>query len=244
MENTEKMYSQKELDDILEQERKRLREEAVSYIAEKSTEIAEKKANIMALQIAERQKELSIEERLFEQDKQQIQFYIEQQALPTDMTLWKMMMNRQLWRELWLSLIQTINWVAYVRGKPTIYWETYLSLITKNWYKINVLKENEEEVEVELVWKNWSQKWKATKKEAEKAWVWKDVYLKYPVRMLRYKAIRNAQNVLCPEIMWGAYLYEEASEIQTGSVELPDDEILNEKLAWFEAQEGEQKNIS
>jgi hypothetical protein len=87
MENTEKMYSQKELDDILEQERKRLREEAVSYIAEKSTEIAEKKANIMALQIAERQKELSIEERLFEQDKQQIQFYIEQQALPTDMTL-------------------------------------------------------------------------------------------------------------------------------------------------------------
>jgi hypothetical protein len=68
--------------------------------------------------------------------------------------------------------------------------------------------------------------------------------LKYPVRMLRYKAIRNAQNVLCPEIMWGAYLYEEASEIQTGSVELPDDEILNEKLAWFEAQEGEQKNIS
>ena len=64
--------------------------------------------------------------------------------------------------------------------------------------------------------------------------------------MLRYKAIRNAQNILCPEIMWWAYLYEEAQEVQSQEAKvLPSDDDLESRLSWFEeAQEWETKNIS
>lgn len=209
----EKTFTQEEVQKLLDLQKEQLRQETVWFIAEKSTEIAEKKATNMALIMAEQYKELSIEEKLFEQDKKQLLFYIDDKALPADMTLWKMMMCRQLGRELGLSLIQTINWIAFVNWKPSLFWETYLSLITKNGYKINVLEETEESVEIELVWPNGTQKWKFTKKEAELAQIWKNVYLKYPKRMLRYKAIRNAQNILCPHITWGAYLTDEAEEV-------------------------------
>lgn len=213
-----KNFTQEEVDEMLENQKENLRKETVWFIAEKSTEIAEKKANKLAIKIADEYKDLTIEQKQFEQDKKQIEFYIEQWALPSDMTLGKMMINRQLWRELGLSLIQTINWIAFVNWRPSVYWETYLALITKNWYKINVIKETQEEVEIELEWRNWKQKGKFTKEEAQKAWLWKNVYLKYPTRMLRYKAIRNAQNILCPEIMWWAYLQEEAEELKADTI--------------------------
>lgn len=241
---TNKTFTQEEVNELLEKQKDELRKETVSFIAEKAEEIAWKKANALAIQIAEDYKELTIEEKLFEQDRKQLRFYVEQWALPSDMNLGKMMMNRQLWRELWLSLIQTINWVAFVNWKPTIYWETYLSLITKRGYKINVIKENDTEVEIELDWPNWKQTWKFTKADAEKAWIRKNVYLKYPTRMLRYKAIRNAQNILCPEIMCWAYLYEEANEIPQQQTTPVTDDLLREKLAWFSAEEWENKNIS
>lgn len=246
MENEQKTFTQEEVNKMLENQKEELRKETVWFIAEKSSDIAEKKAKELALVIAEQYKDLSIEEKQFEQDKKQLEFYVQQWALPSDMTLWKMMINRQLWRELWLSLIQTINWIAFVNWRPSVYWETYLALITKNWYKINVLQEEDECVEIELDWPNGKQKWKFTKQDAEKAWLWKNVFLKHPKRMLRYKAIRNAQNILCPEIMWWAYLYEEAQEVQSQEAKvLPSDDDLESRLSWFEeAQEWETKNIS
>lgn len=216
----EKKYTEQEVKELLEKEKIELKEKAKKWADEKAQEIAESRAVI----IAEEYRELSAEEKRFEQDKKQLQFYIEQWALPSDMTLGKMMMNRQLGRELWLSLIQTINGIAFVNGRPSVYGETYLSLITKAGYKINVISESEEKVEVELVWPNGTQKGSYTKEEAQKAWLWKNVYLKYPIRMLRYKAIRNAQNVLCPDILGGAYLYEEEQE------------IANVTVIWWESE--------
>lgn len=226
-----KTYSEEEVKELLEKQKDELRKETVSFISEKSLEIAEKKAEVMAIEIAEKNRELSYEEKKFEQDKKELQFYIKEGALPADMTLGKMMINRQLGRELWLTLIQTINWIAFVNWKPSVYWETFLSLIVKHWYKINVLQETEEFVEVELEWPNWKQKWSFSKKEAELAWLWKNVYLKYPKRMLRYKAIRNAQNILCPEIMWWAYLVDETHE------------VTNVTTTWWEEELNEAQRV-
>lgn len=227
----EKKYSQEEVDELLNKQKEELRKETVVFIAEKSSEIAEKKAQTMAIEIAEKYKWLTYEEKQFDQDKKQLEFFINEKAFPSDMTLWKMLMNRQLGRELGLNLIQTINWIAWVNWRPAVYGETYLSLITKKWYKINVVKETDEEVQIELEWPNWKAKWSFTKKEAELAWLWKNVYLKYPKRMLRYKAIRNAQNILCPEIMWWAYLVDESEEIQ------------NIKSTWWESEVAEAQRV-
>ena len=49
--------------------------------------------------------------------------------------------------------------------------------------------------------------------------------------MLRYKAIRNAQNILCPEIMWWAYLVDESEEIQ------------NIKSTWWESELAEAQRV-
>lgn len=225
--NIKKTYSEEEVQALLEEKEKELKSKALAWVEEK----AQEKAEIRAIAIAEGYRELSAEEKRFEQDKKQLEFYIQEWALPQDLTLWKMMMNRQLWRELGLSLIQTINWIAFVNWRPAVYWETYLSLITKNWYKINVIEETEEKVEIELEGPNWKQKWSFTKDEAIKAWLWKNVYLKYPIRMLRYKAIRNAQNILCPEIMWWAYLVEEEKE------------IINEVQTWSEEEKQKASEI-
>lgn len=210
----DKSYSQEEVNKLLDLQKEELRRETVGFIAEKSTEIAEKKAETLAVQLAEQYRDLTLEEKQFEQDKKQLEFYIWQNAMPSDMTLGKLMMCRQLWRELGLSLIQTINGIAFIKWKPSVYGETYLALITKHWYKINVISESNESVEVELEWPSWKAIWKFTKEDAQLAGLRKDTYLKYPRRMLRYKAIREAQNILCPNILWWAYLTDEAIESQ------------------------------
>lgn len=231
----EKLYTQQEVEEIIKQKEIEIKEKALVWVEEKAQEKAEIRAQALALQF----RELTPEEQQFERDKRQIEFYVAEWALPQDMTLWKMMMNRQLGRELWLSLIQTINWIAFVNWRPAVYWETYLSLITKNWYKINVIEETEEKVEVELVWPNWAQKWSFTKKEAEKLWVLsKWVWAKYPIRMMRYKAIRNAQNVLCPEILGWAYLAEEAREIEEVQVEEKEEIKAEEKFNSLQEKYG------
>ncbi len=213
---TQETYTALEVRGLLIQQQEDLKETAKEWVLEQAELLAPKLAKSQAIVLADEYRELTPRLKDLENDKKELQFYIDDWAIPEDMTLGKMVMCRQLGKELWLSLIQTMNWIAFIHWKPAIYWETYLSLITKNKYKINVISESVEKVEVELDWPNWKQKGSFTQKEAETAWLWKGVYLKYPARMLRYRAIRNAQNVLCPEIMWGAYLVDEAEEIYHG----------------------------
>ena len=220
-------YTQAEVQELLEKQKQELKEQTKEFIDKKSEEIWEAKA----IRLAEEYRELTLEEKQFHQDKKQIEFYVAEWALPEGMNLWKMMICRQLWRELGLSFMQTMNGIAFVNWKPSVYGETYLSLIVKNWYKINVLEENEEKVEIELDWPNGKQKWSFTKKEAEKLWILnKGVWSKYPVRMMRYKAIRNAQNVLCPEILGWAYLFDEAKEIEEEQEKIVNEEKIEEKV--------------
>lgn len=231
----EKLYTQQEVDEIIKQKETEIKEKALIWVEEKSQEKAEIRAQALALQF----RELTPEEQQFERDKKQIEFYVTEWALPEGMNLWKMMINRQLGRELWLSFMQTINGVAFINWKPSVYGETFLSLIVKNWYKIKVLEETEEKVEVELEWPNGTQKWSFTKKEAEKLWVLsKWVWAKYPIRMMRYKAIRNAQNVLCPEILGWAYLAEEAREIEEVQVEEKEEIKAEEKFNSLQEKYG------
>lgn len=234
MEN-KKTYTEEEVAELLEKQKQELKEQTKEFIEKKSQEIWEAKW----LRLAEEYRELTLEEKQFHQDKKQIEFYVSEWALPEGMNLWKMMICRQLGRELGLSFMQTMNWIAFVNGKPSVYGETYLSLIVKAGYKINVLEENEEKVEVELDWPNGKQKGSFTKKEAEKLWVLsKWVWAKYPVRMMRYKAIRNAQNVLCPEILGWAYLYDEAKEMEEAQIEEKQEIKVEEKFNTLQEKYG------
>ena len=234
MEN-KKTYSEEEVQELLEKQKQELKEQTKEFIEKKSQELWE----VKAVRLAEEYRELSLEEKQFHQDKKQIEFYVREWALPEGMNLWKMMICRQLWRELWLSFMQTMNWIAFVNWKPSVYGETYLSLIVKAWYKINVIEETQEKVEIELVWPNGSQKWSFTKKEAEKLWVLsKWVWAKYPIRMMRYKAIRNAQNVLCPDILGWAFLVDEAREIEVAQVEEKEEIKAEEKFNSLQEKYG------
>lgn len=209
MGNDEKKYSENELKLILEKQEIELRAKVKDYIDEK----ADEKAEIRALAIVEENKEISPEMRRFEESKKMIQYYIQGGALPADMTEPKMMMLKEFWGNLGLSLMECISWMAFIKWKPSVYWAVFISLLTRNNYKIKFIKKTAEECEVELEWPNWKAKWFFNKEMAVKAGIWKDVYLKYPERMLSYKAIREAQNFLCPEILWWVYLVEEAWEI-------------------------------
>lgn len=205
---TEKTYSQVEVDKLLEAQKENLKEETKDWVNNKAKEIAEGKAIVLA----EDYKELSPEMKSFEDSKKMIQYYIEGWALPSDMNEQKMMMLKWFWDTMWLSLMECINWMAFINGRPTIYGSVFLGLLVKNKYKITFLTKTEVEVEVEIEWPNGKQKWYFSEEMAKTAWIWKNVYLKYPIRMLSYKAIREAQNFLCPEILWGVVLAEEVNE--------------------------------
>lgn len=205
-------YNQEQLDKKLEDQKKELLEKTKDFINEKSEEIAKWKAKKIALVLANEYKELSPEMKKFEDNKKMVQYYVEWWALPSDMNEQKMMMLKEFWAWMWLSLMECISWMAFINWRPAVYWSVYLWLLTKNKYKITFIKKTPEEVEVELEWPNWKQKWYFSKEMAQAAWIWKNVYLKYPTRMLSYKAIREAQNFLCPEILWWVILLEEADE--------------------------------
>ena len=55
---------------------------------------------------------------------------------------------------------------------------------------------------------------------------------------MRYKAIRNAQNVLCPEILGWAYLAEEAREIEEVQVEEKEEIKAEEKFNSLQEKYG------
>jgi hypothetical protein len=70
----EKLYTQQEVDEIIKQKETEIKEKALVWVEEK----AQEKAEIRAVAIAEEYRELSAEEKRFEQDKKQLQFYIEE----------------------------------------------------------------------------------------------------------------------------------------------------------------------
>jgi len=229
---TEKKYTQAEVDEIVKKEIDKLRNDTVWLIAEKATEIAEKKAKTMALTLANEYKELSPEMRKFEEEKARIKYFIQGWALPNDMNEQKMMMMQEFWKPLGLNLMQCINWMAFINWKPAIYWATYLSVLSKSWYKIKFLEKTPEKVSIELEWPNWKMTWTYTKQMAETAGQWKNIFIKYPVRMLTYKAVREAQMFLCPEIFDGVNLVEEEKEI-----------ILNSKDATTKTDEEKEEEL-
>lgn len=254
-----KKYSEKELNDLLElnkeqlieeevekrlaeakqefeEEKKKLREESVEFLQKKSEELAEKKA----LVIAEKYKELSPRMREFREQKEIVEFYVSWNALPIDMTAPKMLVMLEAWKALWLTFMECMTWMAFIKWRLTIFWPVYLSIISRAWYKIKFLNKDAKKVEVKLSWPNWEMSWEYTQEMAEKAGLWKDVYLKYPTRMLSYKAIREVQNFLCPEIMWGVILAEEINEYPTNHSNTTENELLEKlKNSWFSKNEDE-----
>lgn len=229
----EKMYTQKELDALLDLQKDELKEKSKDWVREKAEEIAKSQA----LVLAEEYKELSPMMKKFEEDKKVIQYYIAWWALPADMNEQKMMMLKNFWEALGLSLMECITWMCFINGRPALYGSVYISMLTRNWYKIEFLEKTAEKVKVKLTWPNWEQEWYFDKKMAESAWIWKNVYLKYPTRMLSYKAIRDAQNFLCPDILGWVPLVEEADEIPAvNPANTSSDDIKNSlNNSWFQA---------
>lgn len=210
----EKSYTQKEVDEMLQKQKEELRKETVWFIAEKSAEIAEKKAESLALVKAEEYKELSPTMKKFQEEKEMVQYYANWGALPSDLNEAKLMMMKELAKPLWLWLMECISWMAFINWKPTIYGSVYLSLLTKKWINIEFLEKTSEKCKVKLTNENWkSMEWYFDKTMAVRAGIWKNVYLKYPETMLSYKAIREAQKFLCPEILGWMNLVEEEQEI-------------------------------
>jgi len=229
-------FTKDEVETLLLERENQVKEKTKNWVLEKAEELAEKRAESKALVIAEQYKWLSQEMKKFEEEKIMIEYYQKDWALPWDLTVWKALMLKQFGWSLWLSFMECITWMCFINWRPALYWSVYLSLLTRNGYKIEFLEKTTEKVKVRITWKNWSQEWYFDKKMAETAWIWKNVYLKYPETMLSYKAIRAAQKFLCPEILGWIPLVEEADEIPASNPVTTDSQDIKSTLenSWFE----------
>lgn len=236
-----KTYTQKELDWILEMHTVELKEKAKDWVHEKAISLAPAIAEKRANEIAQNYIEKSPLAKKFEEDKAMIWFLKEWWAIPTSINIAQAMIIKLQCDALWIAFVDWLKWMCFINWILFIYWPVFLSLMTKNKYKIKFIEKTDIRVEVEISWPNWIMNGSFTKKQAELAGLRKNVYLKHPTTMLTYKAVRDAQKWLCPEVLWALPLVEEADEYPSSNkAKALDNSWTNEKR--LEDKNSELKN--
>ena len=211
-------------EDLIEEEKAQLRAKAEKWV--------EEKAQQKAIVIANKEKELSLEIKTFNDQKMMINYYAEWGALPKNITEAQAMMMVQMWKQMNMTMFEALQGIWYINGKMIIYWEVMVWQLTKAGYKMKFLKSDEKICEVELSWPNWTITETFKIEQAQKAgwvkwfWPWKD----QPHLMLRYKAIRQGMKFLCPEVMSWLTTYEEATTEIEPEVEAPQEAEIEQNI--------------
>ena len=198
--------------DLIDMQVEVLVEEAKVQLREKAEAWAEEKASQKAIVIANKEKELSVEEKQFSTLQAQVKYYSDWWALPKGTTEAQAMMTIQMWKQMNMNMFEALQGIWYVNWKMIIYWEVMIWQLTKAGYRLKFIQTDEKVCEVTISWSNWEITEKFTIEQAKKAgWVkWFGPWVSQPHLMLRYKAVRQGIKFLCPEVMWGTTTYEEA----------------------------------
>ena len=164
--------------------------------------------------------EVSDEFKKWREQKTMIGWYLEEKALPKDMTAGQAMMVIELGKNIGLNMMEAFQGIAFVNGRPSIWWEIAVSLMTKAGYKIEFIESTATKCKAKVSWPNGSMEDEFTLEEAKKAgWLQKSfsVWHTNPKLMLRYKVISNIRKFLCPWVLGWLLLKEEVE------VEIPED---------------------
>lgn len=153
----------------------------------------------------------------FEKIKKFAQYFVDQKALPKGVdNAGKLVMLLQAGRDLWLSVTQTMSWLAIINGVVTVFGTVGATMIRRAGYdwkilestatvcKISISKEWREAMEVQYLME-----------EAKHAGLTNSVtWQKYPQEMLFWKVLARARKRYCPEVMDWVALYEDYQELE------------------------------
>lgn len=203
----------------------------------KIDEVAENKAIVIANEMFEKEKTTTLAMKEYNDQKEQLIWLSEQKALPKDETPWQTLMKLRLWKQMWMTEYEAINWIAFVNGRMSIWWEVMMWMIAKAWYKIEFVKSDDKVCRVKITdRKTWeSAEDEYTIEEAKKSWLYpaKDYspWMKYTKLMLRYKAVRQISKFFCPQVLWWMITAEEAqTELAPIKEDIKDAEVETDGL--------------
>lgn len=198
-------------EEMIKEERETLRKQAEDYKAKIDT-LVEDKAIVKATELAELDKKTTMDMKIFNDQKTQLEWLWNQKALPKDETPWQTLMKLRIWKSMGMTEYESINWLAFVSWRMTVYGEAMVWLIVKAWYTLDFLETTETKCTVKI--SKWDREMTETFtiEEANKAgWTKKGfVWNNQPKLMLRYKAIRQVAKFFCPHVLWGIITAEEA----------------------------------
>lgn len=182
----------------------------------KIDEVAENKAIVIANEMFEKEKTTTLAMKEYNDQKEQLVWLSEQKALPKDETPWQTLMKLRLWKQMWMTEYEAINWIAFVNGRMSIWWEVMMWMISKAWYKIEFTQSDDKLCKVKITDRKTGEfaEDNYTIEEAKKSWLYpaKDYspWMKYTKLMLRYKAVRQISKFFCPHVLWWMITAEEA----------------------------------
>lgn len=156
--------------------------------------------------------------------------FMESDALPkTIKNEAQLVMILQAGADLGMTITASMQSLAFIHGRVTIYWEKVIELVKSQGYKISLDEDfsyTDEKTDSGIVrtYKGYCKAiikdkegdiWEETFTidEARDQWLLdKDNWKTYPKLMLRYRAIRNAVKFFCPEVLGGIPMYEEIKD--------------------------------
>ena len=171
----------------------------------------------------------------FEQIKTVADYFVEQKALPKWIAnAGQLVMLMQAWKDLWLSITQSMAGLVMINGVITVYGNVWALLMKKAWYDWRVEESTSKKCRIKI-WK-WEKESEAIKtdeveytmEEAEHAGIaWSAIWTKYPQEMVYWKCIARARKRICPEALSGYSIYEDYQEIEKPIIP------IEEAIDWF-----------
>lgn len=206
---------EKEFNEKLEREKIELRKKAEEW--------SEKKSEEKALELFNKEKEISNDMKVFNDEQIRLGWLHEQGALPEWDTAGQIMMKIRIWKQLGLNEYQSITWLAFIKGKLAIWGKVFVWLITSAGYKINFDKWTNETCKCTISKGDESMTDEYTIKDAKEAGLYPSnaysPWTKHTKKMLAYKVVNNISSFLCPHIIGWALIADDARDELRGEKE-------------------------
>lgn len=192
----------------------------------------------------------------FEKIKTIAEYFVQSNALPKGVdNAWKLVMVLQAWKDLWLSVTQSMAGIALINGVVTVFGNVWALMMKRAWYDWKIIESTSKVCKIKI-WK-WESEEKATKtdeveysfEEAKFAGIVKWPWLSYPQEMIYWKCLARARKRVCPEVMEWVAIYEDYQEIEKPVVDESNimenfkkaEELPQEVLDEQEAREKEEQ---